>query len=278
MRYAELMESERQPTLLLISPEAKVERFDMPFAAFLRERGLPHIGALVDAGNVWVNISWINDKAEPLVYLKTANARQVRALQTALSGFGLAPDSRIGLWHNGRSQTIRLSDLKPLRAIAAKPQKARKPSPQLAAAEAMGVMIEDDDAFGATFERVVWERVSRIEAHDPAIVSLATERNAYPGVYALHVGDPEFWFHKLINDYGNEPTAWVIEIIGAKGDVVVEDVQYTMKSDAAGYAEEGDASILLTRRRFLKEGVDFTYVRQLSDARENATDDSDAPF
>jgi hypothetical protein len=168
---------------------------------------------------------------------------------------GIDDATRCDLHANGQHISTTVGRLAPI-----KPPPKRKPSVQALAAENAGVEILDDDLTGNTLSRVVWEKTPRIEAHKLDVVSLKN----YPGVYAMHVGDADFWFHKLVDDYGNDTTAWEISIKPVRGDVLVEDVQYTIP-DESGNKEY--SAILLTTRRILREGRDFTYVRELTDDR-----------
>jgi hypothetical protein len=145
----------------------------------------------------------------------------------------------------------------------------RRASRQALAADNAGVEIVDDDLSYNTLTRVVWEKTPTIETHQLDVVSLEN----YPGVYALHVGDADFWFYRLVHDYGNDWTAWEVEITPARGDVLVEDVQYAIPDESGN---KGYSAILLTTRRVLREGKDFRYARQLDydeDDDPNAYDD-----
>lgn len=124
-----------------------------------------------------------------------------------------------------------------------------------------------DDAPGdhTVATRVVWERPTEILGNTLDVVGLGEMSNDYQGVYALHIGDPDFWFKKLQEDYGRDGDAYVVEIQVLPTDVIVEDVQYNMPEE---YGPRGDSGILLTTRACLQEGKDFRIVRKLVDDRE----------
>lgn len=124
-----------------------------------------------------------------------------------------------------------------------------------------------------TCERVVWERTNVIETGDLSDVGLGED---VLGVYGLHVtSDVEFWFTQLVNDYGRDTTAYVIEIQCLDTDVLVEDNQI-MDRDAVS----ASSHVLLTTRKQLVLGKDFKYVRTLTDAdleeEPDAEDDEDS--
>lgn len=238
----------QQPTLILISPAGKIKTFHMSFQQFIKERSLPHIGPLLDAGYVWCNFGgpdFIH------VYWNKVRPTQISKLQEVLRQLGVSDTARCDLHANGQNISTTVGRLAPI-----KPPPKRKPSRQMLAADSAGVEVLDDDLTGNILSRVVWEKTPMIEAHDLNTVSLKD----YPGVYALHVGDTEFWFYRLIHDYGNDSTAWEIAIKPARGDVLVEDVQYAIPDESGNKAY---SAILLTTRRILRAGRDFTYVRQL---------------
>jgi hypothetical protein len=110
-----------------------------------------------------------------------------------------------------------------------------------------------------TCERVVWEKDSVIETNDLSEIGLGPN---VPGIYGLHVtGDVEFWFTQLVRDYDRDTLAYVIEIMCLDTDVLVEDNQI-MDRDAMS----GNSHVLLTTRRQLVLGIDFKYVRTLTEA------------
>lgn len=257
MRYRDLLTEAQQPTLILISPVGKAEIFHSSFADFIKQRNLPHVGPLVDAGNVWcnldANLSFIN------IFWKQVKPIQITTLRDVLHQLGATDTTRCEVNAGGQRIATSVGRLAPIKAP--KPSK-RKPSLQYLAAEAMPVEILDDDLTGNTLSRVVWEKTPIIETNDLEALSL----DNHPGIYGLHVGDVEYWFHKLIDDYGNASTAWEIQITAARGDVLINDVQYAIPDESG---DKADSAILLTTRRILREGKDFRYVRELVDERDN---------
>ena len=114
---------------------------------------------------------------------------------------------------------------------------------------------EIDDRSGSC-ERVVWEKVSVIKTHELDVVSYGPN---VPGVYGLHVGDSEYWFTQIVDDYGRDMTAYVVEIDCLDTDVLVEDNDIVDKGNF-----NGSSYVLLTTRAQLVEGKDFRYVRTLT--------------
>lgn len=257
MRQWITLVEQHQPTLILVSSSGKVETFHMSFQEFIKQRNLPHIGSLLDAGYLWCNFGapdFIH------VYWNTVKPAQISKLQEVLRQLGVSDTARCELHANGQHISTTVGRLVPI-----KPPPKRKQSRQALAAEQADVEVLDDDLIGNTLSRVVWQKTPTLEAHELDVVSLAK----YPGVYALHVGDAEYWFYRLIHDYGNDSTAWEIDIKPARGDVLVEDVQYAIPDESGNKAP---SAILLTTRRTLREGKDFTYARQLE------YDESDDPI
>ena len=131
---------------------------------------------------------------------------------------------------------------------------------------------ELDDAAGSTFERVIWRRSSSLRLHDLDAVGLAATDTEYPSLRAVSVGDPDYWFEKLVQEDGRASRAWVIEITAIEGDKIVDDPQCVMP-DIHGH--RADSRILVTTRHTLHEGVDYEIVRELdaSDFTEEEEDD-----
>ena len=239
----------------------------MSFQDFLKQRNLPNVGPLVDAGYIWGNIS-TTDQTYVSIYWDRVTPRQIARLRETLKQLGIPDSAQCEV--RTKQQTIRtpVGQLAPI-----KPQRVskRKPSVQALAADHANVDVLDDDLSGNTLSRVVWERTSTIETHELNVVSL----DDYPGVYAVHVGDPEFWFYRLIHDYANDHTAWVIEIKPARGDVLVEDVRYSIPDESGN---KGYSAILLTTRSLLREGKDFTYGQELKYDQDSDPISNDDPI
>jgi hypothetical protein len=115
---------------------------------------------------------------------------------------------------------------------------------------------------GHVWERVVWRHEPTIKPNRLDQVGLAENSNEFPALRALHVGDPDFWFSKLVNDYDRKPRAWVIEIYPVEGDMLADDPQYNIP-DVDG--NKATSKVLITRRSVLKEGEDFDFVRELGE-------------
>lgn len=260
MRRLLRLVEQQHPTLILISTAGKVETFHMSFQDFIKQRNLPHIGPLLDAGYLWCNFSGLDFIH---VYWQKVRPTQISQLQEVLRQLGVNDASRCEVHANGQRFSTTVGRLAPI-----KPPPKRKPSRQAVAAEAVGVEILDDDLTGNRLSRVVWQKTPTIETHELDVVSL----KKYPGIYALHVGDVDFWFRKLIHDYGNDVTAWEMEIKPARGDVLVEDVQYAIPDERGNKAY---SAILLTTRHLLREGRDFRYVRQLEYQDDDDWDDEE---
>lgn len=110
-----------------------------------------------------------------------------------------------------------------------------------------------------TCERVVWEKDGQIETNELDEVGLGPN---VAGVYGVHItSDVEFWFNQLVNDYGRDPLAYVIEIKCLDTDVLVEDNQIMDRS-----AISASSHVLLTTRKRLIAGADFRIVRTLTEA------------
>jgi hypothetical protein len=119
-----------------------------------------------------------------------------------------------------------------------------------------------------TCERIVWEKDSVIETNELDDVGLGPN---VPGVYGVHVtSDIEFWFNQLVEDYGRDPLAYVVEIICLESDVLVEDNQI-MDRDAVS----ASSHVLLTTRKQLILGKDFKFVRTLTEADLEEPEDYD---
>jgi len=115
---------------------------------------------------------------------------------------------------------------------------------------------------GDTWPRVVWERTATLQTHDLEQVGLADHRGEYPSLRALHTGDPNFWFQRLVNDYGRDPHAWVAKIKLIEGDLITDDVQF---QNADVHGNKASSHILITTRTVLREGVDFEYTEELTE-------------
>jgi hypothetical protein len=129
-----------------------------------------------------------------------------------------------------------------------------------------------DDATGATYERVVWKHSATLKTNTLDRVGLAGTSSEYPSLRALHVGDPDFWFERLVEDYSRASRAWVIEITPVEGDYITDDPQYVIP-DAGG--NRADSQVLVTQRTVLREGVDFEYSRELSASDLSAQPDEE---
>jgi len=112
------------------------------------------------------------------------------------------------------------------------------------------------------FERVVWERQPVLKTHMLDTVGLAGSANDYPHLRAVHVGDPDYWFSRLTEDYSRDSKAWVVEIYPTEDDYLCDDVQYAM--DPSG-GDKAYSAILITPRTQLVEGKDFRYVKELTE-------------
>ncbi len=112
------------------------------------------------------------------------------------------------------------------------------------------------------FERVVWERQPVLKTHTLDTVGLAGSAKDYPHLRAVHVGDPDYWFNRLAEDFGRESKAWVVEIYPTEDDYLCDDVQYSM--DPSG-GDKAYSAILITPRTQLVEGKDFRYVKELTE-------------
>jgi len=77
----------------------------------------------------------------------------------------------------------------------------------------------------------------------------------------VHVTDDvEFWVARLFLDYGNDVSdARVIEIVPDIGDILVDDIQYSVPSEDGSKA---DSRILITNRKTLVKGKDFNVTDQ----------------
>ena len=263
MKLCESATEDPRTVLLLVRANAQVEQFEMSFRDFLKQNNLENISPLLDQGSVWCNIGITGSSPFINVYWRNASLNQMSALQHAIIKLGISPSAKCDVTCSADRLVTRVEKLpefflelkqkEKLATIKAK----RKPSKQFIAASEMNIEILNDDLTDTSFSRVVWEKQSTITTNDLELVGLSH----YPGVYGIHVGDVDFWFNKLIDDYGNDDHAWEINIKPAKGDVLVEDVQYAIP-DESGF--KADSGILLTSRRLLREGRDFHYVREMS--------------
>ena len=120
----------------------------------------------------------------------------------------------------------------------------------------------EDATTSTSFSRVVWDHKSSIKTHKLGDIDLDPNGAEFPTLRGIHVGDPDFWFKQLVNDYNREPRAWVIDILPVEGDVYIKDPNYTIPPE---FGEKGDSYVLITKRTSLKEGVDFDYVRELTE-------------
>jgi hypothetical protein len=119
----------------------------------------------------------------------------------------------------------------------------------------------EDATTSSSWGRVVWKRQPTINTHTLDVVGLAKDSKEYPSLRAIHVGDDEFWFKQLSNDYGRDDKAWSIDIYPVEGDYYTDDPQYAIPDE---YGNKGDSQILITKRKVLKEGVDFDYGREFT--------------
>lgn len=148
-----------------------------------------------------------------------------------------------------------------------------------------GLDFEEVDE-GHIFERVVWsrERPMVVEANKLADLDMPPSNE---GIYGVHAsGDPVYWVWRLERDYMNDPNeAWLISIDGGAGEAWVYDPQQQQGPAGgegySGFDEDDDdedlevdewenlypedafddsSVVLITRRRYLVEGRDFTVV------------------
>jgi len=119
----------------------------------------------------------------------------------------------------------------------------------------------EDATTSSSFGRVVWERTPTIETHTLDVVGLAKSPAEFPTLRGIHVGDTDFWFNQLVEDYSRDAHAWEIDIYPVEGDYYTDDPQYVIPDESGN---KGDSYVLITRRKVLKEGVDFNYVRELT--------------
>lgn len=148
--------------------------------------------------------------------------------------------------------------------------------------DAAGLDFEEVDD-GHIFERVVWSSKypTRVETNSLESLDMPPSNE---GIYGVHAsGDPVYWVWRLERDYMNDPNeAWIISIDGRAGEAWVEDPQQQQGPSGGGsgpsdfddeeeavdewenlYPEDAfdDSSVvLITRRRHLREGRDFTVV------------------
>lgn len=140
---------------------------------------------------------------------------------------------------------------------------------------------------GHIFERVVWSSAypTMVEANKLTALDLPPSAEDIYGVHAS--GDPVYWVWRLERDYTNSPEeAWLISIDGREGEAWIYDPQQQQgPAGGGGYAgfedDEGEdedrevdewenlypedafddsSVVLITRRRYLVEGRDFTVV------------------
>jgi hypothetical protein len=260
------------PWLILITSDGRIEQERSTFAAYLQNHNLPNVGSLVQANGIWCNALLTDGQWHPMIYWKAPSPAQIAILVKTLLSHGMPPTTRCDVnvsAHTSIAQLPQMLQTMRDQARMAQRKSARKPSKQLLAADQMHAEILNDDVSDTTFSRVIWQNSNSVETNSLDVLGLADSSGQFPGVYGLHVGDVDFWFHKLIDDYGNEATAWEIEILPARGDVLVEDVQYAIPDDSGFKAESG---ILLTTRKILREGKDFKVVREMTDDRTNTNE------
>jgi hypothetical protein len=163
------------------------------------------------------------------------------------------------LW-KGNEHSMPINDIS---SYISKPRPAKKPirivHPEILRTAEEYCNTLDTNTKNVPFQRVIWTRDKVLEANDLGEIGLTS----VPGVFGIHVtNDPEFWFTQLVNDYDRDEIAYLIEIIGQAGDVLVEDPQYCIPPEVG---EKADSSILLVSRNKLIEGRDFCYVRTLTE-------------
>lgn len=115
------------------------------------------------------------------------------------------------------------------------------------------VVVHERDSDSRTSEqRVVFGPVgATIETNATDAVGLPTS----DGVYAVHVGDADYWTDRLAKDYDRDARdAHTVEIKVGPNDVLVNDVQYLTDPETG---DKADSGILLTTRKTLQRGVDF---------------------
>jgi hypothetical protein len=254
------MEIERQ-AIVIVTRNGRPEVFPGSFRQFILERGIPHAGPLIDAGQVYCSVI-LGQSPMADVHWRKVSRNQIAALAGTLMDLGLSPNQACAVTVGGERMPCTVSKLCGIPdLLTARRRDARRPlSRQFMAAEEFGVEILQHDLRHTTLSRVVWGKKDSIQTNEPSMVGLDTRNGPVSGIMALHVGDPEFWHAKLEEDYGRTGEAFELEIIPTAGDVLVEDVQYTIPEDDGSKA---DSAILLTTRRVLRQGKDFRVVREL---------------
>lgn len=113
---------------------------------------------------------------------------------------------------------------------------------------------------GDTFERAVWVKGFPDDFKMNSLEAVSIDPAGTRGIYACHVGDPDYWIPRLAEDYERSPKlAKVIRIRLKSGDAVVEDVQYAMDPEGGMKA---DSAIILSSRSKLRRYRDFLYEGQ----------------
>ncbi|MBU2249172.1 MAG: hypothetical protein KKD77_20665, partial [Gammaproteobacteria bacterium] len=117
------------------------------------------------------------------------------------------------------------------------------------------VLLAEEGALptlGQTGQRVVYGEVQDKIPLNPALALGLPESK---GIYAVHIGDVDYWRGRLEKDYGRDPQeSTVIEIRITPEDMIAKDIQYMTDPETG---EKADSGILLTTRKFLRRGVDF---------------------
>lgn len=248
--------------ILTVPPDGIVEIFHGSFGEFARARGIPNAGPLLEARWIYCSVATERDRHFIEVHWKTVFSEQLSALENALLGLGVDRHTPCQVTVHGQRHPCTAATLMDLpgRLADVAERAARAPSRQALAADALRASVIDDDLARMTLSRVVWgEPGDVIRANAPGSVGLEGD-TVVSGIYALHVGDVEFWHERLCNDYGRDGEAWEIEITPAPGDVLVDDPQYAIPEEDGSKA---DSAILLTDRKVLRAGVDFRAVRRL---------------
>jgi hypothetical protein len=249
---------------------SQIQEFDLSFGDLMKHLGIPHVGPLIEKGYLFVQAMDMTHYPLSITAGTIENiVASLEGLKTVLARY---QDRQIDVKINSgqiRTTPSRIvNDLASWAESLSAKNKTRRKSKLEKIADLMGVEVIEPDTRGSSFSRVEWQRPNTIKTHDPETVSLTKETNQFPGVYALHVGDPEFWFYQLIHDYGYDETAFELQIFPARGDILVEDVQYStrdgIQNDQPNPAGDvGDSAILLTTRPILHLGKDFRYTNQL---------------
>lgn len=125
--------------------------------------------------------------------------------------------------------------------------------------------INTDDAEGS-YLRVVWEKQSTLKPQKLSDIYSLTNVGNFSGG-AFYVGDPNFWYKQLCQDYGRYGIAYVAKIKTVNGDFVTDDVSYQLPPEMG---MKGFSKILVTSRSVLHEGKDFKYIREIGITEEKA--------